>query len=98
MKTRKELEKEIVEREKLEVSEEHTGHWSYDDILRAELTQTNEIIRLIEDEIDSFHKIHIHTAYPSGQTKCSEPKECYLDKRLNKLKRNILTKIKGARK
>ena len=67
------------------------GIWCYE-------KRADEIIRLIEDEIDSFHKIHIHTAYPSGQTKCSEPKECYLDKRLNKLKRNILTKIKGARK
>ena len=51
-----ELAKEIKEREQLEVSREYTGHWSYDDILRAELSQANAFLEEIDKRIIEIKK------------------------------------------
>ena len=62
MKTNREIRKELKERDELGVSEEHTGHWCYDDVLKALLTGRQEILNRIENyiknrylEIDGCH-------------------------------------------
>jgi len=43
----------------------------------------------ILDIIDEFKEKHIHTTYPNGKIKCYNPKKCYLNKKLEKLKQRI---------
>lgn len=46
------LKKEKKEREELGVSEEHTGHWSYDDVLEAKLSTLQEAKNMFLGEIN----------------------------------------------
>ena len=50
------LKKEKKEREELGVSEEHTGHWSYDDVLEAKLSTLQEAQKMFLEEIKSMRK------------------------------------------
>jgi molecular chaperone GrpE (heat shock protein) len=51
-----------------------------------------QAIKEILEIIDNMHEIHIHTTYPCKQTKCSEPKKCYANKKLQELKSKLEAK------
>lgn len=49
------LKKEIEERGELNVSEEHTGHWCYDDTLRAKLQQAVRDKKFFDEFVEKFN-------------------------------------------
>ena len=72
MKSKQEtkLEREIEEREKLGVSEEHTGHWCYDDVVRAKLSgikQGKQIaVKEVLEKIDNCQKYELFEGNKRG--------------------------------
>ena len=92
MKTKKQLEKEIEElkKEQKELIEEHNlskphhaiDIWEMENVAEATLTQTNEIIEMIDDF--RHYSKHIHNV---DDCECCE-------KNINNIQ-EILTKIKG---
>lgn len=33
----------------------HKGHWTYDDVIQAQLQQTNDIVKMMDDELNFWN-------------------------------------------